>query len=393
MAKASGDFTQQLRAMCSASPAKCQAALKASKGDVDKALRALIVAGDVTADDLDPELTAKEHYALFPLRTRLTYAEFGAAMVAGGDHPAAARKAAELQSVRDQLAGKKKPDKDALWEGANKRRQALEARRPKGRGSTERDARADADPVAQLGRMSSIPAARCRAALRTGKGDLHAALRSMIASGEVLRGDLDPDLCTEEHYALVAVKRLLDHQQGLDPAVRRIGGITAAVLRGYRDQLSGKKPVEKHFLRLGRDARDEVLGPRAPKRPKKTPSVLKVQPFPPLKDNGDWEGTDVLTSWAGFQSRGGAYTSRNSSRPSKGKVEVRAMGLPRGDDADDDDGTPPPSAEQVAAYRHLKETGKASGTRSSPRCSRSIRRSARTTTSATTTRRTTTTCR
>ena len=78
MAKAAGDLTRQLRAMCSASLAKCQAALKASKGDVEKALRALIAAGAVTADDLDPELTTKEHYALVSLRKQLTYAQAAA---------------------------------------------------------------------------------------------------------------------------------------------------------------------------------------------------------------------------------------------------------------------------------------------------------------------------
>jgi hypothetical protein len=137
--------------------------------------------------------------------------------------------------------------------------------------------------------------------------------------------------------------------------MRRLGDITTESLQAYRDQLSGKKPVEKRYVKLGRYWRDAALGPRAPKRAKEKPRVLKIKPFPPLKASGDWAGTDVLPSWAGFQSRGGAYTSRSSARPSKGKVEVQVTSLPRGEDDDDADDAPPPSAEQVAGYRHLKE--------------------------------------
>jgi hypothetical protein len=270
-----------------------------------------------------------------------------------GNPPKARHVPSRLKLVQDQLAGKKKLDVEALSQGASARREALEARKPKSRSRTGTDAGLPEDPVARLQRMSSMPAPRCQAALRSCKGDLHAALRSMIASGHVQKGDLDPDLATEEHYALVEIKRVLDHQQSMDATMRRMGDITAQTLQDYRDQLSGKKAVEKRYLRLGQYWRDQALGPRAPKRPKKKPRALKIKPFPPLTDNGDWSGNDVLTSWAGFQSRGGSYTSRNSRRPSTGKVEVYVLGLPRGDD--DDDGTPPPAAEQVAGYRHLKE--------------------------------------
>lgn len=357
MAKVTPALVKQLRSMSSARPARCEAALKASKGDVDKALRALIASGDVTAEGLDPELTTKEHYALVALKQQEDQAvklldTMSSFLGADGIRNIKA----EVKELRSHFTGKLRLDDGALSEGADARREALEARKGRRGGKGDAAATADpADPVARLARLSSLPPARCEAALRASRGNTDAALRSLIASGEVHRGDLDPDLATEEHYALVEVKNLLDFQQDMPPATRRALGISAAALDKYRKQLSGKAPVEKHFLRQGRSARERALGPRAPKRPKKRPSVLRMKPFPPLKDIGDWEGSDVLTSWAGFQARGGPYTSRSSSRPSNGKVEVHVAAPPGNDEDEDGDSPPPPSPEQVAAYRYLKD--------------------------------------
>jgi hypothetical protein len=166
MAKAGGDLTSQLRAMCSVSPAKCQAALKASKGDVDKALRALIASGDVALDDLDPELATKEHYALFSLRRQLSYAEAAAAVVDRLGADTARRVRSELKDVRDKLAGKKRPDPTALEQGAQARRQAIEARKARRPDKPNPDPGTPEDPVVRLQRVSSITAPRCQAALR-----------------------------------------------------------------------------------------------------------------------------------------------------------------------------------------------------------------------------------
>ena len=102
------------------------------------------------------------------------------------------------------------------------------------------------------------------------------------------------------------------------------------------------------WTRPSRSGQTTAMAKQEPK-----PKSLALPPFPTLRWNGDaWEGEDVLPSWAGFQSRGGAYTSRSSKRPSTGKVDVR-VGLPGL--VDDDDDPAPPGAEQVAAYKYLKD--------------------------------------
>jgi hypothetical protein len=349
MAKVSPDLIKQLRDMSSASPAKCEVALKANKGDVDKALRALIAAGDVTAAGLDPRLTTREHYALVDLAEQQRKVGAWAAAIAGllgtaeGNGPDN-----ELRQLRDQLSGASPLDAMVLNRAADTRRQALEALRKKEGRRGKPDDGAAADPVERLHRVSSLPPDRCDAALREAKGDLDEALRALIASGEVLRGDLDPDLTTDEHYALCEIKRQSDHQQTMDASTRRMLGLTAATFKSYRDQLSGKLPIDKDFMRTGRFNRDAALGSRAPRRSKK-PSALDLAPFPRLKYTGDWEGADVLPAWAGFQARHGPYTSRSSRKSSTGKVELRVVAPPGDDD------NPPPAKEQVAAYRYLKE--------------------------------------
>ena len=55
----------------------------------------------------------------------------------------------------------------------------------------------------------------------------------------------------------------------------------------------------------------------------KRKTVLEVPPFPPLTcGEFRWEGRVKLPAWAGFQSRHGAYSSRNSKRKSDGTVGV-----------------------------------------------------------------------
>ncbi len=64
-------------------------------------------------------------------------------------------------------------------------------------------------------------------------------------------------------------------------------------------------------------------------------------------DDSVWTATDTLPSWAGFQSRGGAYGARDRAEPSRGRVKVR-ISTPL-------DTPVLPHASQVAAYRWLKE--------------------------------------
>lgn len=80
--------------------------------------------------------------------------------------------------------------------------------------------------------------------------------------------------------------------------------------------------------------------------------VYDQLPFPRLVCNdGDWEAEVVLPVWSGFQTRRGWYNGVSSPDPSDGSVRLRVI-RPRGE-------SPPPSAEQAAAYLHLLAHGSA----------------------------------
>ena len=75
--------------------------------------------------------------------------------------------------------------------------------------------------------------------------------------------------------------------------------------------------------------------------------TLDQPPFPPLRwREYYWAGRVVLSSWAGFQSRLGAYASASPGSAPEGTVRVRIT-------APSDDPPGPPTAEQVAAYEYL----------------------------------------
>lgn len=76
---------------------------------------------------------------------------------------------------------------------------------------------------------------------------------------------------------------------------------------------------------------------------------IHVPPFPPLKwDTYSWAGEITLPSWAGFQSRRGAYGSASLKMPSHGTATLRIESLDR-------ETHRPPSPEQAVAMRHLVE--------------------------------------
>src|SRR5438552_3781461 len=79
------------------------------------------------------------------------------------------------------------------------------------------------------------------------------------------------------------------------------------------------------------------------------PKTLDFPPFPPLKwDLYFWVGEVVLPSWAGFQARRGAYGAVSSRKPSGGTARLSIAPL-------DDKARTHPTAEQVAAFRHLMD--------------------------------------
>ena len=70
--------------------------------------------------------------------------------------------------------------------------------------------------------------------------------------------------------------------------------------------------------------------------------VLNLPPFPPLHwDGSQWEGEVVLPSWAGFQSRRGAYGSVSSEAASDGNISLTV------------EGAGPPLPAQVSAFQFL----------------------------------------
>lgn len=83
--------------------------------------------------------------------------------------------------------------------------------------------------------------------------------------------------------------------------------------------------------------------------------MLEDYDQPPLPrlvwNDGDWEAEVVLSVWSGFQTRRGWYNRVSSPDPSDGSVRLLVI-RPRGE-------SPPPSAEQVAAYQHLLDHGSA----------------------------------
>lgn len=74
------------------------------------------------------------------------------------------------------------------------------------------------------------------------------------------------------------------------------------------------------------------------------PEVLDIPPFPPLTwDKYSWAGEVRLPSWAGFQSRRGAYASVSDAAPSDGTTRLTVDGKAKA----------PPTPEQIAAFQHL----------------------------------------
>src|SRR4051812_30347295 len=74
---------------------------------------------------------------------------------------------------------------------------------------------------------------------------------------------------------------------------------------------------------------------------------LDLPPFPPLRwRQSGWAGRVVLSSWAGFQSRLGAYAGAGPGSAPDGTVRIRIA-------APTTDPPAPPSPEQLAAYEYL----------------------------------------
>ena len=354
MAKVADEVTL-LQNICGIGAARCQAALDANGGDVGRAMRALIARGEVTADLLNPEHATDEHYALAQAKKLLTKQE----AFSPDRRKLLSITDAEMNELRDQLSGKIRLTAKLLESGQILRYAARGEQRP----TPSKEKRPAPVPVPsppfdslapleQLRRMCFRTPEQCQAALDANGGDVDKALRSMIATGIIPARGLDAEVTTDEHFALMQIQSMLAHPETLTPDARKHFRIDEGRLQSLRDQLAGRIPIDARLMELAQSSRDARLGPKAPKRPKPKPRVVRIKPFPRLtqRGGGDWEGTDVLPSWKGFQSRGGGYTSRDSDRPSSGKIDL-VVTAPSSDAYP----APPPATEQVAAYRYLKE--------------------------------------
>jgi len=86
-----------------------------------------------------------------------------------------------------------------------------------------------------------------------------------------------------------------------------------------------------------------------------TDETLNRPPFPPLKwEQYFWVGEVRLPSWTGFQTRRGGYGSVSSDKPSDGTARLSVT-------PEDDKNRTHPTAEQVAAFRHLIDNEEAVG--------------------------------
>ncbi len=79
--------------------------------------------------------------------------------------------------------------------------------------------------------------------------------------------------------------------------------------------------------------------------------TINVPPLPLLTGDGlFWTGRITLASWAGYQSRGGGYASRDREEPSDGQVKLSVEAPSAGRL-----GASLPVAEQIAAYEYLHD--------------------------------------
>jgi hypothetical protein len=243
------------------------------------------------------------------------------------------------------------------------------------------------ESIDELHDKCGLPAKDCRAALTKSDGDVDAALAALIDQGRVKSNDLNPESVSDELYERAARQEKLafyeqfssgggllgmlgklgksvekdDKPGGLADVLAqlqaaRFGDKTAEQLMAEDEaqQAERLKQIQKTIPGMkghkpmtgGEQARLMAKTKRRSAWLKDNPFTLKLPPFPPLKrEMHEWTGKDVLPAWAGTQERHGAYTSRSSSKPSKGSV---VLNIPRLDDNDAD--PMPPAPEHIAAY-------------------------------------------
>ena len=207
------------------------------------------------------------------------------------------------------------------------------------------------DEVAKLESISGVAREKCANALRRKRGDVEAALRELIASGDATSMTVDAELATDAHFGLIQVRQMREALKEKTPQYLRIMRITpaahAASIQRLTKMLTGKAALPAEILAVGKTFREMMGRIRKKNVAPAKPRRIRFGPFPMLTlEAGGWCGEDVLASWRGFQSRGGAYTSRDRKKPGGGKVKVVVSAC---------GGRAQPRLEQAAAYGYLKK--------------------------------------
>ena len=234
--------------------------------------------------------------------------------------------------------------------------------------------------VTELRKKCGLSVEKCRAALKKHGGDVDAALAGLIEGGQVKSDNLNPETVSDELFERAAHHEQLEMYRSLGSifgnlAKKLAGDVLPSELLQQLGEKFNKPPEEllaadekleakrreqlarvlpelsQNFITAGQQARLHAETLRRSKWLKAHPFTLRLPPFPPLKRGmSEWTGRDVLSAWAGTQERHGGYTSLSISKPSKGTV---LLDIPR---LGEDDANPrPPSPEQVAAYKFLKD--------------------------------------
>jgi hypothetical protein len=204
--------------------------------------------------------------------------------------------------------------------------------------------------VRQLRAKVDVEPKMLRAALTATRGDVDKALLHLIDSGQIGYGSLQAAEVPETLFVR-AHKAWLKAQLAkyLDMLKRFPNDeFVAPASRACRDELRGMLKDPKTFQGL----RDEMLAAQQSSQQRrareKSAGTVKLPPLPALKSDGmdEWSGQDALRSWAGYRAGAG-------NRPSKGNFRATVA---RQEDRDDN--PRPPAAEQIAAYRFLKDNEK-----------------------------------
>jgi hypothetical protein len=215
--------------------------------------------------------------------------------------------------------------------------------------------------IAELSDKCGRSAAECRAFLAQHGADVEATLAALIDSGRIKTDDLNPETVSDALFDRAALRDKIELYRGIiakgqGPMWDIPPGMTAeqkAVAEAAKraERVKELQAAGQPFITAADQARTRVRSNRRSTWLDAHPFTLTLPPFPPLKMTlNDWEGRDVLPTWAGTQARHGAYTSVSSDDPSDGSFELCIPRLCR-----DDRKPKPPAPEQVAAYAYLKE--------------------------------------